>query len=126
MPTHCTIHTPWGPSQQVRHLAPGIDRIDTAGHGGIRLSAERALYARMQLPDWTPFAGWPWLEEDSDMGVAYLLWPECFTAKQVHAALMMVSGYRDGYFDGVKRWLRSESPATGATMLKAAGHMVAV
>ena len=36
-----TMHTPWGPPQDVEELAEGIWRVSTAGHGGLKLSGER-------------------------------------------------------------------------------------
>ena len=39
--TATTIHTPWGRSQDIEELAEGIWRVDTAGHGGLKLSRER-------------------------------------------------------------------------------------
>ena len=35
------MHTPWGPAQTARHLAPGIGWVTTAGHGGCVISSSR-------------------------------------------------------------------------------------
>lgn len=44
------IHTPWGAAQTVNQLAPGIDFVSTAGHGGIRLDAAHAAAIRERFP----------------------------------------------------------------------------
>ena len=36
-----TMYTPWGPPQDVVALAEGVVRIETASHGGLKLSQER-------------------------------------------------------------------------------------
>ena len=39
--TATTFHTPWGWSQDTLELAEGVWRVETAGHGGLKLSRER-------------------------------------------------------------------------------------
>lgn len=36
-----TMHTPWGPPQDIEELAEGVLRVSTAGHGGLVLTHER-------------------------------------------------------------------------------------
>ena len=36
-----TMHTPWGPPQDIEELAEGVWRVSTASHGGLKLSDER-------------------------------------------------------------------------------------
>ena len=36
-----TMHTPWGPPQDIEELAEGVWRVSTASHGGLWLSRER-------------------------------------------------------------------------------------
>ena len=36
-----TMHTPWGPPQDIEELAEGVLRVSTAGHGGLVLTQER-------------------------------------------------------------------------------------
>ena len=36
-----TMHTPWGPPQEIEELAEGVWRVSTASHGGLKLSRER-------------------------------------------------------------------------------------
>ena len=39
--TRATMHTPWGPPQDIEELAEGVWRVSTASHGGLKLSRER-------------------------------------------------------------------------------------
>lgn len=58
-------HSPWGPIQSSENVAPGIDSVYTAGHGGYKLSAERN---RKVDPAWRRPRGW--YEEDCDWAIA--------------------------------------------------------
>lgn len=44
------IWTPWGSAQTVDRLAPGIDFVSTASHGGIRLDAAHAAAISERFP----------------------------------------------------------------------------
>ena len=77
------IQTPWGPSQHVKEHATGILSISTAGHGGIMLSPERWALVSSVFPDFKPWAGEGWLEEDTDYAIAIVLWPALFKAHTV-------------------------------------------
>lgn len=70
------IHTPWGQSQTVDELAPGILSVSTAGHGGIRMDDNRVKQFHKAFPSFTPFTGQTsrFLEEDCDMLLAFILW----------------------------------------------------
>lgn len=82
------MHTPWGESQQTKTIATGLIRVDTAGHGGYKLSPERWTELKSQFPSFSPFAGDAgWLEEDSDWCLAALLWPEHFSDRNVYYAV---------------------------------------
>ena len=39
--TGTTMHTPWGPPQDVEELAEGVWRVSTASHGGLKLGLDR-------------------------------------------------------------------------------------
>lgn len=58
-------HSPWGPVQNATVLATGIVFVDTASHGGIKLSAERIA----QMPEGARKTS-GWYEEDCES-----LWP---------------------------------------------------
>jgi len=53
--------SPWGAIQWLEHMAPGIDNVSTAGHGGIKLSRERnaAMPIELRRPG-------GWYEEDCE------------------------------------------------------------
>lgn len=74
------MHTPWGNSQQTKTIAPGITRVHTAGHGGIRVDSERLV--RIPEPyrsEGTPYSPPGWFEEDNDVVIVILAFPEHFT-----------------------------------------------
>jgi len=57
--------SPWGPVQHAETLAPGAWRVDTAGHGGIKLDAAR----NRKVPGAARAAG-GWYEEDCQWAIA--------------------------------------------------------
>jgi hypothetical protein len=59
--------SPWGALQGVDPVAPGIDAVWTAGHGGFKLSPERAAEVD---PAWREPAGW--YEQDCAWAKAYV------------------------------------------------------
>ncbi len=58
------MRTPWGSAQHATILAPGIGLVDTASHGGIKLSPAR----NQALPEAARRPG-GWFEEDSDCAI---------------------------------------------------------
>lgn len=84
------IETPWGVSQSVDPIAPGIDRVSTASHGGFRLSQERLDAMPATLRTFGPWAGAGWYEEDCDWAVVALAFPGAFTPADVRAAVRTV------------------------------------
>lgn len=93
--------TPWGTSQGSKQLAPGIVFYSTAGHGGIHLSA--GLQARFEalFPDFKPFAGGPWYEEDCDCNAIVIAFPENFSDDRLTYAVDIIEAdgkIADPYF----------------------------
>lgn len=86
------IETPWGPSQSITEIAEGIDRIDTASHGGIRVSPERYKSMPVGLRAFAPWATSPphddshWYEEDSDVAIVVAAFPDYFPENWVEMA----------------------------------------
>lgn len=79
--------TPWGPSQITTRIAPGIVQYSTAGHGGIHLSAGRLakmpeIYRKRDLR----FCGPEWFEEDCEVALVILSFPEYWSTKIVQFA----------------------------------------
>ena len=66
-----TMHTPWGWPQDIEELAEGIWRVETAGHGGLKLSRERWE----ELPDRVrdTFLNATFAEEDCEEPIARTL-----------------------------------------------------
>ena len=82
------MHTPWGASQQVTEVAPGIRWVSTASHGGFHLDAER----NAKVP-WVwraaSFAGRGmdgWYEEDCDWSMVVLTFPDIAKPGDLEAA----------------------------------------
>jgi hypothetical protein len=67
------MRTPWGPSQSVEQIAPGIKRVDTASHGGYKLDAS----ANAKVPDYMREDD-GWYEEDVDWSIVATVFPEHF------------------------------------------------
>lgn len=79
------MSTPWGPAQYVKEIIPGIWHVSTSSHGGYKLSRERQSEMDRAMPWMRSYAGDMWLEEDCDMPMAWIMWPEHFSPEQVHA-----------------------------------------
>ena len=69
--TATTMHTPWGWPQDIEELAEGIWRVETPGHGGLKLSRERW----QELPDRVrdTFLNATFAEEDCEEPIARTL-----------------------------------------------------
>lgn len=81
------MRTPWGDSQQSSRIAEGIINISTASHGGIRLSPERQAKVARLFPRFISFAGGAWYEEDCDVAVVAIVFPESFSDAVIRAAV---------------------------------------
>lgn len=84
------LDTPWGVSQVDHHVSDGLVSVSTASHGGFWLSPERVATMRAAIPEFQPFAGYPWLEEDCDAVVALVVFPGFFMPGQVAEARNIV------------------------------------
>lgn len=73
--------TPWGPADVVEHIAPGIDRAVTPGHGGYKLSEERN---REVAAEWRDSSAW--YEEDSEWAIVAITHREAFSDEDVAMA----------------------------------------
>ncbi|WP_422390134.1 DUF7007 domain-containing protein [Arthrobacter sp. N1] len=63
--------TPWGPADQVEHVADGIAFVHTSSHGGVKLSAERNREIPAALRQRSG-----WYEEDAEQSVVGMYFPE--------------------------------------------------
>lgn len=85
-------NTPWGEAQSSDVIAEGIVFYSTAGHGGIELSPARQAVVDKKFPNFTPFCGKRcWYEEDCDVAVVAVCFPEHFSANMVETAKKMVN-----------------------------------
>lgn len=100
------MNTPWGPAQDVEPIAPGIDFISTASHGGFKLDAER----NAEVPDYLRAASFNsqgergWYEEDCDAAIVAVVfgerYPESFNS--VEAAQEKLRYWKP---EALVRWL---------------------
>ncbi|HEJ2342374.1 TPA: hypothetical protein ACKQHR_001581 [Pseudomonas aeruginosa] len=70
------LSTPWGLAEQVDDVAPGIQRVSTASHGGYRLSAAR----QRQLQQIAGFTS-EWFEEDDEASIVEAAFPDAFDSE---------------------------------------------
>ena len=81
--------SPWGPIEKVTEIATGIKFVSTLSHGGFHVSAERMTKMPDNLKDKRRFArhaerdGEGWFEEDCEVYLVVLAFPEEFSDTQV-------------------------------------------
>ena len=84
--------TPWGNSQSIREIAPGIIRVSTESHGGYHVTPE--LLARMpEEHRATAYSTGGWFEEDVDWSLVAINFPDAFHPDEVKAAKNYVARY---------------------------------
>lgn len=74
--------TPWGPAEHNELVAPGIQRISTAGHGGYRLSLMRQRQLQEILGETAE-----WFEEDEEAAIVEAAFPDAFDADKASRRL---------------------------------------
>ena len=82
------MRTPWGTAQHVTQLADGVCFVSTASHGGFKLSAERNAKVPKAWREGS-FGGQGlqgWYEEDCDVALVMLTFPELFEAEVTERA----------------------------------------
>lgn len=107
----CPRYTPWGDAQgPTREIIPGIFRVSTAGHGGYWLTPRREEQIRDAFPHFTPWAGYPWLEEDCDASAAVLVFAAEFPPASVWSAVRSVRQDPTDYLCA-RAWLEHDGGA---------------
>lgn len=71
---HSRAQTPWGMSQSATVYTEGVESYSTAGHGGLKLSAERNSKVHSLLR-----AEGGWYEEDCAWAIVAITFPDFFT-----------------------------------------------
>jgi hypothetical protein len=87
-------HSPWGWIQSVTTIAEGIWFVDTAGHGGFKLSRKR----QRQMPQALRLNG-AWYEEDCEAFLVILGFPQCFKKEEVEQAHKSVKNWFPGLYE---------------------------
>lgn len=102
--------TPWGKAQHVKPLAEGIVNIDTARHGGIKLSGSRnaQIYEPLRRRG-------GWYEEDCEWTIVAAYFPELFVDSVVNVAT--VDEARDRAWSSVRDWFPHEYMAITGSQL---------
>jgi|GEM_PF-6835243 len=92
--------TPWGEAQQVEQIGNGIARVDTASHGGYKLSADN----NREVPEPLRRPG-GWYEEDCEAYIVLRTFPTApgFTTGGMTPDQVLRAGE-----DGTKRWFGRE------------------
>jgi hypothetical protein len=106
---HEGMRTPWGSAQTARVLAPGIGLVSTAGHGGIKLTAER----NRQVPAYMRRDG-GWYEEDCEASIPLVVFEALI---RQHGPAWLVQSLDDyppiktvigWYPDAAAKWLKRD------------------
>lgn len=87
------IGTPWGYSQSHIEISEGISKVTTASHGGYHLDPERWNDFKLRFPDFQPYAGASWFEEDCDAVAVVLAFPQSFEDKGIFFAVQMIDAH---------------------------------
>lgn len=90
--------SPWGLVQEAEEIAPGIWQVHTAGHGGIKLSAQR----NRLVPDYLR-CDRGWYEEDCDWAIVAVVFPEPFRVLKPWQVEKGKSHY-DYAVESMQRW----------------------
>lgn len=87
METKPKITTPWGDSQHETRIAVGVTHYVTSEHGGFKLSHFRNKVIKKKLPNFRPFGGECWYEEDLDFALVIMCFPQFFEVEAYQLAL---------------------------------------
>ena len=100
-----TMHTPWGPPQDIEELAEGVLRVSTASHGGLKLSRERwaEIPAAVRRTMFTP----TFAEEDCEEPIVSTLLG--LGGDRERELALKVAGYFDRYAPALPH-LRAAAP----------------
>lgn len=110
-------HSPWGWIQSVKEMSEGMWFVSTAGHGGIKLS--RQLNAKM--PKQFRREG-GWYEEDCEVSLVVLAFPDRFTPVQVKDAEVSAKNWFPAAYES---WTGTEIPLA-ESMTKRGDHFAKV
>lgn len=107
-PTVRPTRSPWGTPDDTHEIAPGLWSVGTPSHGGFLISAERRAAMPAHLRDVPTFAGGNAYEEDCDVALVIVAFPENFTQHHVENAQAVILSYRDKQPDN---WEKSNASA---------------
>lgn len=86
--------TPWGTAERVEKVERGISVVDTAGHGGYRVSTKKLQKASRETGIGYHCThtdeNYTWFEEDCEWGFVALLFPNNFKSEMLEEAKKVV------------------------------------
>ena len=115
--------SPWGHVQDCTQVAPEIIRVSTASHGGYHCIGQAQKRIETLFPEFKPYAGRGWYEEDCDWAIVALAHRPYFDDRSVYHALKTVQGRSAGYFTAVRDCLHRGSLAARSVQAKAARYL---
>lgn len=102
------ISTPWGISQTVKTIAPGIEEVTTASHGGILLSPTRYDEFNALCPGIQLWAGPCNFEEYQDWCYAVTVFCDLFDDRKVYYAVQSAKQAAErNYNPQMAEWLKT-------------------
>ena len=96
------MNTPWGESQHIENIAKGIQHVDTAGHGGIKLSVDmnEKIPITWRQASFNGQGMRGWYEHDCDIVMVVLTFPEHFPDANMDEAKATMHNYYNEVYDG--------------------------
>ncbi len=109
--------SPWDMIQDLTEI-PGSNGeliiVSTPGHGGMWVGPSLRPRFRKMFPEFQGYAGFPWLEEDCDICLGVIAFPEFFGEAKVQRAIATVRAMRD-YFVEANEYLDRQDAAAMLT-----------
>lgn len=117
------MQTPWGRSQETTRISQDITRLSTASHGGYHCTGQAQRTIETAVPDFKPWAGRGWYEEDVDWAVVAVMHDAWFDAAAIDQAVRTLSRRREGdYLTPVREWLAGDSQNATIVRLRAQAY----
>ena len=82
--------SPWGQVQASTEITPNIVHVETASHGGLHCIGAAQQRIETLFPDFKPYAGRGWYEEDCDWAIVALAHRAYFDDRRVYHAIQTV------------------------------------
>jgi len=94
-------YTPWGDPQTTLFIAKGITHYTTSSHGGYQVSKVLNKVIKKKLPNFKPYGGEGWYEEDLDFVLVIVCFPQYFELIDCQEANRIFAANQE-YFNRIK------------------------